>query len=204
MPRVYCCMLQTIVWGTGFSDSRSSTIISSRVWMHNPLRPQHWDGWETGCPLAPPQPLKCQIVNAFGQHPLQVEKAPWSIKILPHPAPTTGNNEGGQWRGEQWQWWQPVWADPIIVAVAMAGATCPGGHYSCLGIDGGGWRWWAAAVAVGGGQQCWQRWTASGRPPPPLSLAAARQSLEDNGQWPEAEGCWEAELFTNKIVGTLR
>jgi hypothetical protein len=62
----------------------------------------------------------------------------------------------------------------------------------------------AAAAAVGGGQQ---RMTVSmamngnsGQPPPPLMLAAARQSLADNGRWP-AEGWWEAELFTNKIVG---
>ncbi len=58
-------------------------------------------------------------------------------KIPPYPAPT-GNKEGGQWRGEQRRWWQPVGADPIIVAVAMARATCPGGHYSRLGVDDGG------------------------------------------------------------------
>jgi hypothetical protein len=43
----------------------------------------------------------------------------------------------------------------------------------------------------------------SGQPPPPLSLAMARQSSADNGRWP-AEGWWGAELFTNKIVGALR
>ena len=49
-----------------------------------------------------------------------------------------GNNEGGQWRGEQRQRQQPVGADPILVAVATAGANCQGGHYSRLGVGGGG------------------------------------------------------------------
>jgi hypothetical protein len=53
------------------------------------------------------------------------------------PAPK-GDNKGGQWQGEQGQRWQPVGADPIIVAVATAGANCQGGHYSRLGVDGGG------------------------------------------------------------------
>jgi hypothetical protein len=70
-------------------------------------------------------------------------------------------------------------------------------------------RWSAAGVVVvvGGGQQWTTVSTAmngdSRQPPPPLTLGVERQSLADNGQWP-AEGWWEAELFTNKIMGVSR
>ncbi len=121
-----------------------------------------------------------------------------------------GNNEGGQWQWEQrWQR-QPVGSDPIIIVVAMAVATCRGGvHYSRVSVDGGGCRQSAAVAAavLGGG---WRRRTVSmavegtnREPPPLLLLAVARQTLADNGGWP-AESWWEAELFTNKIVGALR
>jgi hypothetical protein len=114
---------------------------------HSPLNHQHWNVPGTGCPLAPPRPLKCQIVDAFGQHPHQAEKGTMINKNTSVSCTSRQQQEMS-----------------MAGRATTAAATCWGRSNYCHGCNGGSnllgggtlfpsqcqW-WWLKAIGGSGG-----------------------------------------------------